>query len=193
MSEMIRYDTPDTGPQLVAAFSVLNEQCTELWRQCSVREFFEPPTGGGWSTAQNVEHLIKTTSPVTKALAMPRFLLRLLFGKARIPSRTFMEVRAAYRVVLAEGAQAGPYTPNRVDVDDPGVARQRLLERWQPVLPRLTEALGHWDEGSLDYYRLPHPLLGKLTVREMLHFTLYHVGHHADVVATRRARSQGAS
>jgi hypothetical protein len=35
-------------------------------------------------------------------------------------------------------------------------------------------------------YRLPHPLLGKLTVREMLFFTVYHNAHHLDQVASRR-------
>jgi hypothetical protein len=30
----------------------------------------------------------------------------------------------------------------------------------------------------LDLLILPHPLLGKLTLREMLYFTLYHVEHH---------------
>ncbi len=194
MSELIHYETPDTGPQLVAAFGVLNTRCTALWRQFSAREFFAPPAGGGWSPAQNVEHLIKTTSPVTRALGMPRFVLRLMFGKARIPSRTFAEVRAAYRALLADGAQAGPYTPpNRVDVPEPDGARERMLEQWQRVLPRLGEAIGGWDENALDYYRLPHPLLGKLTVREMLYFTLYHVGHHAEVVAMRRSQSHGSS
>jgi hypothetical protein len=34
---------------------------------------------------------------------------------------------------------------------------------------------------------LPHPLLGKLTVREMLFFTLYHQRHHVAVVERRIA------
>ena len=194
MSELIHYETPDTGPQIAASLGALNTQCTSLWRQFSDSEFFEQPADGGWSPAQNVVHLIKSTSPITKALGMPRFVLRLLFGKARIPSRTFTEVRAAYRAVLAEGGQAGSYAPPRpTNIGDSESVRQRLLERWESVLPQLSDAIGRWDEDSLDHYRLPHPLLGKLTVREMLYFTLYHVGHHADVVASRRGNSQRSS
>ncbi len=43
-----------------------------------------------------------------------------------------------------------------------------------------------WSETSLDRYRLPHPLLGRLTVREMLFFTLGHGLHHARNVARRK-------
>jgi hypothetical protein len=38
--------------------------------------------------------------------------------------------------------------------------------------------LKKFSEDDLDSIRLPHPLLGKLTVREMLYFAVYHVGHH---------------
>ncbi len=35
-----------------------------------------------------------------------------------------------------------------------------------------------FSEAQLDALILPHPLLGKLTLREMLYFTIYHVQHH---------------
>ena len=35
-----------------------------------------------------------------------------------------------------------------------------------------------WPEPSLDRYQLLHPLLGRLTVREMLEFSVYHHAHH---------------
>lgn len=188
MTQRIHFETPDTRGQIVAAFAALHAQTCALWQQFSASEFFQPPPDGGWSPAENVEHLIKTTVPVTRALSMPRIVLRLLFGRARIPSRTFFEVRAAYRAVLADGAQAGSYGPKaRAPIDDEAAARQRLLNRWQTLLPQLTEAIGGWSEASLDRYRLPHPLLGKLTLREMLFFTLYHVSHHAENVAARRS------
>jgi uncharacterized damage-inducible protein DinB len=37
----------------------------------------------------------------------------------------------------------------------------------------------------LDRLRLPHPALGKLTVREMLFFTIYHNIHHVENVVRR--------
>jgi hypothetical protein len=43
----------------------------------------------------------------------------------------------------------------------------------------------------LERIRLPHPLLGRLTTREMLFFTLYHNQHHVEV-AKRRLPQFGA-
>ena len=34
------------------------------------------------------------------------------------------------------------------------------------------------SEHKLDRCILPHPLLGKLTLREMIYFTIYHMEHH---------------
>jgi hypothetical protein len=53
----------------------------------------------------------------------------------------------------------------------------------------LARALEHWTEMDLDRCRLPHPLLGKITVREMLFFTLYHYEHHWAIVAERLGTS----
>jgi hypothetical protein len=50
---------------------------------------------------------------------------------------------------------------------------------------QLADVVGHWREEDLDRYRLPHPLLGKLTVREMLLFTVYHNYHHPRSLAAR--------
>ena len=45
-----------------------------------------------------------------------------------------------------------------------------------------TTVLRNWRDTDLDKYFLPHPLLGKLTIREMLFFTLYHDRHHVNNV-----------
>ena len=40
-----------------------------------------------------------------------------------------------------------------------------------------------WIFGDdLDKYVLPHPLLGKVTLREMLYFTIHHNEHHLELL-----------
>ena len=54
-------------------------------------------------------------------------------------------------------------------------------------------AIGKWSEEKLDALQLPHPLLGNLTVREMLLFTLYHQRHHIDVVRRRLSEARSTA
>ncbi len=188
MSHSIRYEVPHTRNEIFASLQSVDKQATALWRKFSALDFFLVPASGGWSPAQNVEHLIKSTRPVTLALKLPGFVLRLMFGAAHAPSRSFVEIRKTYHTVLTAGAQAGEFAPRNVlEPDNPAAARDRVLAKWQALVPGLTSAMRRWDDAALDHYRLPHPLLGKLTVREMLYFTLYHLGHHAAIVAERRA------
>ena len=53
------------------------------------------------------------------------------------------------------------------------------MDQWSKVNAELLSAVEKWDETELDQYMLPHPILGKLTVREMLFFTIYHNLRHA--------------
>jgi hypothetical protein len=62
--------------------------------------------------------------------------------------------------------------------------RQGLLARWGRVNGRLQKALEPWNEKDLDTIRMLHPLLGKITAREMIYFTVYHSEHH--VAATKK-------
>ena len=66
-----------------------------------------------------------------------------------------------------------------------------IMDAHSETLRGLTKAMEKWTESQLDAYRLPHPLLGRLTVREMMLFTLIHNQHHVDVAgaATPRSRS----
>jgi hypothetical protein len=38
------------------------------------------------------------------------------------------------------------------------------------------------QEERLDQYLAPHPLLGKITLRELTFFTIYHSHHHLDSI-----------
>ena len=56
-----------------------------------------------------------------------------------------------------------------------GICWQKKLSA---LINKLNKKIDSFDEKDLDRYILPHPLLGKLTIREMLFFTVYHVQHH---------------
>jgi len=128
---------------------------------------------GKWSPAQQAEHLVKSVRPVTLAFRLPKFLLPLLFGRSNRPSRSFEELVAKYHARLAAGGTASrPFVPG-VPRNLPGVYR-----RLGNTVDALCRGVDRFSETELDILILPHPLLGKLTLREMLYFTAYHAKHH---------------
>ncbi len=53
----------------------------------------------------------------------------------------------------------------------------------------LISACEQWDETALDQYQVPHPVIGNLTVREMLFFTIHHNLRHASQEGIKSALS----
>ncbi len=61
-----------------------------------------------------------------------------------------------------------------------------FIQKWQRENEKYLESLElRWSDRQLDQYLAPHPLLGKLTLRELCYFTIYHTGHHLDIIKVR--------
>jgi uncharacterized damage-inducible protein DinB len=134
-----------------------------------------------WSASDNIDHLIRAHKPIAIALKLPKITLRAMFGKPDKASISYEELCQNYRGEIARGAQAsGRYLPKQ---DDPGsnaeTKKMELLDQFSIASTELVLAAKKWNENDLDQYLLPHPILGKLTLREMLFFTIYHNLRHA--------------
>ncbi len=66
--------------------------------------FIAAPSGK-WTSGQHLYHLVKTTRPVSLALLLPLFSLK-LFGKPNRTERTYDELVLKYKKKLASGAKA---------------------------------------------------------------------------------------
>jgi hypothetical protein len=151
-------------------------------------EAFFAPQGSAWSPAEHIRHLTKSARPLVMALGLPRWILRLRFGRPRGASRSFEEMKRVYLGQLAAGATAGRYTPRPEALPaDPPARRREIMDAWARVTVELQNAIGRWPEAALEDYRLPHPVLGLLTVREILSFTVYHTSHHLGRIAERHS------
>lgn len=182
---MFEIARPESKETLQAELDRLHAEIADYAGSFATAEFLAPQ-GEAWSPAGHLRHLIRSVRAVARGMGLPKLLLGLRFGVSRRPSRSFAEVRELYRAALAGGAQAGSFGPSQRTVEMPDEEwRSLIMERWALAGRELGEALGRWSERALDRYRLPHPILGKLTVREMLYFTLYHNAHHARRVAER--------
>ncbi|MCW3463338.1 DinB family protein [Chitinophaga nivalis] len=131
---------------------------------------------GKWSAGQQLEHLTKSARPVSGALGFPKITLR-YFGVSQRPSRSYDTLVEHYlQLLTAGGKSTKAYLPGVVYT----AQRPALVQGFLAQKDKLSEKMMEWSENDLDKYRLPHPLLGKLTIREMLYFTAYHNQHHLE-------------
>jgi DinB superfamily len=179
--------TPRSGAELGNALGAQLSSGIAQLLPLSDTAFFAAQ-GRFWSPAEHVRHLTKSATPLVMALGLPRWLLRLRFGPPGAPSRSFSAMTALYLERLSAGATAGRFTPTPEAVPADLLARrQEIIAGWTRATVGLQNAIARWPEASLDSYQLPHPVLGMLTVREMLFFTVYHTSHHLRRIAERSA------
>ena len=172
---------PTTLPTIRLALLETEHEVAKYFESLSAEEFARP-LDGTWSPAEHLSHLNTAVSAVARGFSVRPWQLRLRFGRARRPSRSYEQLREDYRAVLAAGGKATrAYVPAREEAPD----REALLARWARVNGRLREALAGWGEGEMDRVVMPHPLLGKLTARELALFTVYHGTHHVEAVKRR--------
>jgi hypothetical protein len=184
-ARMFETGEPHTGVELVAALGRVQQEGDAYLRTLPPSVFFAPQ-GPAWSPAEHARHLVKSLSPLVWVLRLPRPVIGLLFGRHRGPGRTFAELRQTYQATLAAGGQAGRFAPSvQPPPADLAEGQEKILRRLGATVRAVQSAFQRWPEPALDRYRLPHPLLGRLTLREMLAFSVYHHAHHLRRIAER--------
>ncbi|MEM6629618.1 MAG: DinB family protein [Bacteroidota bacterium] len=161
------------------------DQVTEYTRSLTDVALHQKPHPQKWSAAGNLEHLILSTKPLAKTLPLPKLTYK-AFGKPNRPGRSYEELVKRYHDRLAEVAGTNPagnsgFGPKT----DKVLTQEELLSNWEKVTKKLVSSLSKWEDADLDKYLLPHPLLGKLTIREMMFFTHYHTLHHLAIMRER--------
>lgn len=127
-----------------------------------------------WSSGQQLEHLIRSTKPVYLLLQGDIANIE-AFGKPERASWVYDELVKTYLAHLEKGGKAmGRFIPKQVNADQ----KEVLIQEFVQAKEELIKGLLQWQEEQMDNYCIPHPLIGKLTVREMMFFTIYHTRHH---------------
>jgi len=170
-------------PQIISALNE-NVDAFNNYIVPLTREQFEVCPNGKWSAGQNLDHLIRAIKPLQLAYGLPKFALRILFGKTNRPSKTYDELVAKYKNKLAAGGRAsGPFIPPFISFEK----KDGLIKKYTEQKQKLILKIEKQNEKDLDVYILPHPLLGKVTLREMLYFTIHHNEHHLGLLKSRTA------
>ena len=156
--------------KLSEAFSLVEETIRD-----TKNETFFLRKDNKWSVAEDTKHLILSVNPLNTAFSLPNFTL-LFFGKLNRPARNYDEMAEKYYQKLAEGAVATPqFIPEGISINS---NQADLIQEFKKANDKFLKKVDNFEEDDLDKYLIPHPVLGKLTIREMLYFTICHTLHH---------------
>lgn len=147
---------------------------TEYLKSLSVEDFnFYPESK--WNARQQLQHIILCLDPLMKAFYIPKEALKAKFGVMDRKSLSMDELYELYIVKLKEGGKA----PDRFVPDqDSGNDRDQLCDTLNNTVEGLIKGIHNFSEEELDQFAIPHPLLGKISIREMLYNAIHHVQHH---------------
>jgi len=147
------------------------------WLESQDVEKWQSGPEGKWTTGQQALHLLQSIKPLNTALSMPKFILKYKFGKANRGLREYDAIIKRYQERLedAKGITFGPSQNMKIPNDSD---KEYLLNRLKVENKKLQHKIKKWKDNDLDNLILPHPLMGKMPVREIVMWTAYHIEHH---------------
>jgi DinB superfamily len=166
-----------TNQQIVEKLNATHRSLTDLVANLNEADFMHS-ANGKWTAGQQLEHIYKSVSPVTLAFRLPKFMLKMAFGKSNRPSRSYDKLVEKYKSKLAAGGVAPTrFVPRLIPFSE----REKVTKKVLSQVAKLCSLIKNLSDADLESYIIPHPLLGKLTFREMLYFTAYHAQHHEEL------------
>lgn len=149
-------------------FSWLNAQPKDNWEK--------GPTDK-WTTSQHILHLVNSLQLLNKALGYPKFILKYKFGVSNRASRDYDTVAKKYQTKLTKNQDKAKKFNSKLK--KPSLKeRDQLLIKLQIQQKKLQYKAKKISNKNLDTLVIPHPLMGKMTIREIIMWTAYHTEHH---------------
>ncbi len=147
------------------------------WLEQHDDELWQSGPENKWTTGQQALHLLQSIIPVNNALSMPKFIIRFKFGKTNREVRDYDAVVSRYLEKLKNaGGMVSPYS--KILKTPPLSDKKYILSRLQMENKKLQYKTRKLTDKHLDELVLPHPLMGKMPVREIIMWTAYHTEHH---------------
>ncbi len=167
----------------VEIVELLEEKHQELynWLDTQPKENWESGPQKKWTTGQHIQHLVDSLQLLNNALSYPRFLLKYKFGTCNREPRNYDAVTKKYQQKLSENKERA--RKFNQDLKKPNLKeRERLLTRFQIQQKKLQYKTQKISDKNLDTLLVPHPLMGKMTLREIIMWTAHHTEHHTETL-----------
>jgi hypothetical protein len=146
------------------------------------KDEFEINLNNKWSAGQDLVHLIKVLKIVNIGFTLPKPILRIMYGTHKNNNRSFEQLQQMYKSALEGGAKAPTiYIPKAVTYND----KDNLIQKHASLNKSFIDKLNNHTQYELDSYRLPHPILGKISLGELAIFTSFHTSHHFELLKSK--------
>ncbi len=140
-------------------------------------EYFEhPKVEGKWSGGQQLEHLILTNSAILRGFSAPKERLLEKFGTFSRQEMTLNILTEKYTKAAKKIQVKAP--PNLIPAIITLPDKSGKIAEFQKCLQDFINVLNNWTETELSKYQLLHPLIGPMSMREMILFIIFHNRHH---------------
>lgn len=166
-----------------AIANLLEEKHLELfnWLKDQSKDAFKKGPEEKWTTGQHIVHLVDSIQQVNRALSYPKFLLKYKFGKSNREVRAYDAIVQRYQEKLSKNQDKA--REFNIEVKTPDQKKyNELLHTLQIQNKKLQHKTNKWKDKNLDNLILPHPLMGKMPVREIIMWTAYHTEHHTAIL-----------
>lgn len=160
--------------QLIAALRENHQKFTDYLAGLSTEDFTFAPENG-WSAGQQLQHIVLCLKPLVHVYGMDAEQIIQNFGQTDRSNRSPETLKSDYLAALAKGGKAPQaYVPEPVADSE----RALLLASMTGLVEALCERVDRRSPTELDQLCILHPLMGLISLREMLYNATYHVTHH---------------
>ena len=162
-----------------AIAEILETKHQELfdWLESQPEEKWETGPDGKWTVGQHMLHLVNSIQLLNKALSFPNFILKYKYGTVNRELRDYNTVAQRYLDKLNANLERAKKFNSSLKI--PSISeKENLINRLKIQNKKLQYKTRKWKDKNLDTLILPHPLMGKMAVREIIMWTAYHTEHH---------------
>lgn len=159
-----------TKQELIKAFYDNHKEMSDYINSLTDEQFVYS-RNGKWTAGQQFSHVYLTLLPFPKILPSKEYIVQ-KFGKIDRPIWSYNTVIENYFKTSRQAPQQ--FIPEQVSP----LQKEIITGDLQRILLTIQQLLDQYTDEELDTFVIPHPLLGKLTIREVFYLMTYHATHH---------------
>jgi hypothetical protein len=181
---VIQPENPYSREEILSCLAILQKEVDHFFHKVPPNLFFSHSLGG-WSVGENFSHLTFTTNMLALGFKIPKIFFRILYGKP-LEESTFLECKSTFFDKLKIPQDAGIYAPAIENSPrDPSHKIIILIREWNNACINLVSSLEMITETELSDYRIQHPLMGRVSFREICFLHILHILHHTSKIETK--------